>query len=119
QVDWEIPRKVFHSLIGFITLGLYLTPSISPRPVTLVLWSALAMTAPTDFVRLRYPTVERVYERALGFLVRESERMRVLHYCTSYPLVPARHQRHLWYILGVNFALTLYPIDVATVAVLM
>ncbi|KAJ6545857.1 hypothetical protein DFH09DRAFT_1508747 [Mycena vulgaris] len=90
---------------GFITLGLYLTPSMSPRTVVLVLWSALAVIAPTDFVRLRNPAVERVYERALGFLMRESE----------------RHGTNgtLWYILGVNFALTFYPIDVATVAILM
>ncbi|KAJ6545844.1 hypothetical protein DFH09DRAFT_927596, partial [Mycena vulgaris] len=105
KIDWEIPRKVFHSSIGFITLGLYLTPSMSPRTVALVLWSALAVIAPTDFVLLRNPAVERVYERALGFLMRESE----------------RHGTNgtLWYILGVNFALTFYPIDVATVAILM
>ncbi|KAJ7793398.1 hypothetical protein B0H13DRAFT_2171990, partial [Mycena leptocephala] len=81
---------------GFITLGLYLTPSMSARAVTLVLLSALAVIAPTDVVRLRVPAVERVYERLLGFLMRESER----------------------YILGVNFALTFYPIDVAIVAIL-
>ncbi|KAJ6545867.1 hypothetical protein DFH09DRAFT_1367557 [Mycena vulgaris] len=91
--------------VGFITLGLYLTPSMSPRTVVLVLWSALAVIAPTDIVRLRNPAVERVYERALGFLMRESE----------------RHGTNgtLWYILGVNFALTFYPIDVATVAILI
>lgn len=61
---------------GFITLGLYLTPSIAPRTVTVVLWSALAVIAPTDVVRLRVPAVERVYERLLGFLMRESERVR-------------------------------------------
>ncbi|KAJ7429564.1 hypothetical protein B0H11DRAFT_2166943 [Mycena galericulata] len=122
KIDWEIPRKVFHSSIGsfflllffeeylrgnlgFITLGLYLTPSMSPRAVTVVLWSALAVIAPTDFIRLRYPAVESVYEKALGFLMRESE----------------RHGTNgtLWYILGVNFALTFYPIDVATVAILI
>ncbi|KAJ7666769.1 hypothetical protein DFH06DRAFT_1322742 [Mycena polygramma] len=105
KIDWEIPRKVFHSSIGFITLGLYLTPSMSPRTVTLVLWSALAVIAPTDVVRLRVPAVERVYERCLGFLMRESERTGT--------------NGTLWYMLGVNFALTFYPIDVATVAILM
>ncbi|KAJ7834949.1 hypothetical protein B0H13DRAFT_2426294 [Mycena leptocephala] len=105
KIDWEIPRKVFHSSIGFITLGLYLTPSMSARAVTLVLWSALAVIAPTDVVRLRVPAVERVYERLLGFLMRESERTGT--------------NGTLWYILGVNFALTFYPIDVATVAILM
>ncbi|KAJ7457403.1 hypothetical protein FB451DRAFT_1564240 [Mycena latifolia] len=105
KIDWEIPRKVFHSSIGFITLGLYLTPSMSPRTVALTLWAALAVIGPSEFVRLRAPAVERVYERALGFLMRESE----------------RHGTNgtLWYILGVNFALTFYPIDVATVAILM
>ncbi|KAJ6545910.1 hypothetical protein DFH09DRAFT_813979, partial [Mycena vulgaris] len=100
---WEIPRKVFHSSIGFITLGLYLTPSMSPRTVALV--SALAVIAPTDFVRLRSPAVERVYERALGFLMRESE----------------RHGTNgtVSYIFGVYFALTFYPIDVATVTIFM
>jgi diacylglycerol kinase (CTP) len=44
--------------------------------VTVVLWSALAVIAPTDVVRLRVPAVERVYERLLGFLMRESERVR-------------------------------------------
>ncbi|KAF7333432.1 hypothetical protein MVEN_02359100 [Mycena venus] len=105
KIDWEIPRKVFHSSIGFITLGLYLTPSMSPRVVTVVLWSALTVIAPTDVVRLRVPAVERVYERLLGFLMRESERTGT--------------NGTLWYILGVNFALTFYPIDVATVAILI
>ncbi|KAJ7279359.1 hypothetical protein C8J57DRAFT_1464796 [Mycena rebaudengoi] len=84
KVDWEIPRKVFHSSIGFITRF------------------TLAVIAPTDFVRLRYPAVERVYERVLGFLMRERST-----------------NGTLWYILGVNFALTFYPIDVAAVAVLI
>ncbi|KAK7028495.1 hypothetical protein R3P38DRAFT_3190096 [Favolaschia claudopus] len=105
KIDWEIPRKVFHSSIGFLTLGLYLTPSMSPRVVTIVLWALLAIIAPTDFVRLRVPAVERVYERWLGFLMRESEKTGT--------------NGTLWYILGVNFALTFYPIDVATVAILI
>ncbi|KAJ7328745.1 hypothetical protein DFH08DRAFT_815518 [Mycena albidolilacea] len=105
KIDWEIPRKVFHSSIGFITLGLYLTPNIAPRTVTVVLWSTLAVIAPTDVVRLRVPAVERVYERLLGFLMRESERTGT--------------NGTLWYILGCNFALTFYPIDVATVSILI
>ncbi|KAJ6517123.1 hypothetical protein DFH09DRAFT_1430889, partial [Mycena vulgaris] len=107
KIDWEIPSKMFHSSIGEsrLPLRLSLTPSLSPWTVALVLWSALAVIAPTDFVCLRGPAVERVYERALGFLMRQSE----------------RHGTNgtLWSILGVNFALTFYPIDVATVAILM
>ncbi|KAF7333430.1 hypothetical protein MVEN_02358800 [Mycena venus] len=103
KIDWEIPRKVFHSsigrwhslyynsilhaneCIGFITLGLYLTPSMSPRG---------------DGGLVVCTCLERVYERLLGFLMRESERTGT--------------NSTLWYILGVNFALTFYPIDVAT-----
>ncbi|KAJ7279378.1 hypothetical protein C8J57DRAFT_1712458 [Mycena rebaudengoi] len=89
KVDWEIPRKVFHSSIGTVHHALCLTPSISPRAVTLVLWSALAVIAPA------LPVVERIYECVLGFLVRESE----------------RHGTNgtLWYIPSVNVALTCYP----------
>ncbi|KAJ7060546.1 hypothetical protein C8F01DRAFT_1143067 [Mycena amicta] len=105
KIDWEIPRKVFHSSIGFLTAGLYLTPSISPRDVAIGLWGALAVIGPIDIVRLRNADVERLYERVVGFLMRESER-----YSTN---------GTIWYILGVNFALTFYPIDVATVAILI
>lgn len=59
-----------------MTLGLYLTPSISPRSVTTVLWGTLAVIGTADVIRLRNPAVERVYERLLGFLMRESERVR-------------------------------------------
>ncbi|KAF7305363.1 hypothetical protein HMN09_00788400 [Mycena chlorophos] len=105
KIDWEIPRKVFHSSIGFLTTGLYLTPSISPRDVAVGLWAALAFIGPTDVVRLRNADVERLYERLLGFLMRESEKTGT--------------NGTIWYILGVNFALTFYPIDVATVSILM
>nr|GAT47713.1 predicted protein [Mycena chlorophos] len=105
KIDWEIPRKVFHSSIGFLTTGLYLTPSISPRDVAVGLWAALAFIGPTDVVRLRNADVERLYERLLGFLMRESEKTGT--------------NGTIWYILGVNFALTFYPIDVATVSILI
>ncbi|KAF7329226.1 hypothetical protein MKEN_00183300 [Mycena kentingensis (nom. inval.)] len=105
KIDWEIPRKLFHSSIGFLTMGLYLNPGISPRDVAIGLWAALAVIAPTDIVRLRNPSVERLYERLLGFLMRESEKTGT--------------NGTIWYILGVNFALTFYPIDVATVSILI
>ncbi|KAJ6454256.1 hypothetical protein C8R47DRAFT_1228756 [Mycena vitilis] len=103
KIDWEIPRKVLHSSIGFITLGPYLKLSISPCMVTLVLWSALAVIAPTDAMRLRVPAIERVYERCLSFLVCESEHPHEWH------MVHARRQ----------LSLTFYFIAVATVAILM
>ncbi|KAG5644854.1 hypothetical protein DXG03_007584 [Asterophora parasitica] len=104
KIDWEIPRKLLHSSIGFFTLYLYLSNG-SVHRVVVVLWSALAVIVPADILRLRWPAFARVYERLLGFLMRESERKST--------------NGVIWYILGVNFALTFYPQDVATVAILI
>jgi len=104
KIDWEIPRKLLHSSIGFITLYGYITNSDVPR-VMIFLWSALAIIIPADLLRFRSRQFERTYERALGFLMRESEKNSV--------------NGVVWYILGVNFVLTFYPIDIATVAILI
>ncbi|KAF4608053.1 hypothetical protein EYR40_000395 [Pleurotus pulmonarius] len=104
KIDWEIPRKVLHSSIGFLTLYLW-TSQGSPKAVVVVLWTAFAVILPADFIRLRWPAFERTYERLLGFLMRECEKDSV--------------NGVVWYILGVNFALTAYPLDVATVAILI
>ncbi|KAF8635687.1 hypothetical protein AX15_000312 [Amanita polypyramis BW_CC] len=104
KVDWEIPRKLLHSSIGFVTLYLYMSKG-SVRDTVLVLGSALAIIVPADIIRLRYPAFERLYERLLGFLMRESEKK------TSNGVI--------WYILGVVFVLSFYPTDVATVAILI
>ncbi|KAJ8455332.1 hypothetical protein ONZ45_g18975 [Pleurotus djamor] len=104
KIDWEIPRKLLHSSIGFLTLYLW-TSQGSPKAVVVVLWTAFAIILPADFIRLRWPAFERTYERCLGFLMRESEKKSI--------------NGVVWYILGVNFALTAYPLDVATVAILI
>lgn len=97
-IDWEIPRKTFHSSIGtcpfsrlesmlisgyclgFLTLGLYVNQG-SPGPVIKTLLPALVIIVPADFLRLKWPgpgsAFARLYERLLGFLMRESEK--VLH----------------------------------------
>ncbi|KAG6915025.1 hypothetical protein DXG01_013883 [Tephrocybe rancida] len=104
KIDWEIPRKLLHSSIGFGTLYLYMSNG-DVKTVVLVLWTALAVIVPADVLRLRSPAFERIYERFLGFLMRESEKK--------------SSNGVIWYILGVNFALTFYPLDVATVAILI
>ncbi|KAF9269535.1 hypothetical protein L218DRAFT_915725 [Marasmius fiardii PR-910] len=104
KVDWEIPRKALHSSIGFFTIYLYVSQG-NPRTVIYVLWTALSVIAPADFIRLRFPRFERLYEKCVGFLMRESEKKST--------------NGVIWYILGVNFALTFYPLDVATVAILI
>ncbi|KAG6829756.1 hypothetical protein H0H92_003632 [Tricholoma furcatifolium] len=124
KIDWEIPRKVLHSSIGFGTLYLYLGTG-DVRTVTLALWTALALIVPADLLRLRYPPFERLFERCLGFLMRESEKVfeQPIKRRNSILILTATRQKStngvIWYILGVNFALTFYPLDVATVAILI
>jgi diacylglycerol kinase (CTP) len=102
-IDWEIPRKTLHSSIGFLSLWLWRDGS--PHRVVFALSSALAVVAPTDVVRLRWPRFARVYERLLGFLMRESEK-------TSSNGV-------IWYLLGAIIVLHFLPLDIATVSILI
>jgi len=103
-VDWEIPRKALHSSIGFFTLYLYATQG-SPQRVVIALTGSLCIIVPTDIIRLNSPTFARIYERYLGFLMRDSEK--------------TKSNGVIWYLIGVIWALTLYPIDIAILAVLL
>ncbi|TFK21015.1 hypothetical protein FA15DRAFT_646236 [Coprinopsis marcescibilis] len=103
-VDYEIPRKLLHGSIGFLALYLYLTEG-DPKKVVVTLWSALAIIYPADMLRLRSRRFARLYESLLGFLMRENEKESV--------------NGVVWYILGANTVLSLFPIDVATVAILI
>ncbi len=95
-----------------------------------VLWSSLCIIVPADVLRLRWPAFEKLYERVLGFLMRDSEKVRVICPLLSPPSLAfhspvfswfVQHSTNgvIWYILGVNFALQFYPQDVATIAILM
>ncbi|KAI0323648.1 hypothetical protein GY45DRAFT_1264261 [Cubamyces sp. BRFM 1775] len=103
-VDWEIPRKTLHSSIGFLTLYLYASNG-NPRTVVYVLSAALAFIVPCDILRFRSARFEKLFERCVGFLMRESEKK------TTNGVI--------WYIIGVIFVLSVYPLDIATVAILI
>ena len=60
---------------GFVTLYLYASHG-SPERVVIMLSSAMLVIIPADILRLNYPPFERTYERVLGFLMRESEKVR-------------------------------------------
>lgn len=81
------------------------TSNGTPQPVVLALAGALLVIVPADMLRLNSPAFARVYERFLGFLMRESEKK------TTNGVI--------WYIVGVLFVLTLYPLDIATISILM
>ena len=92
----EIPRKLLHSSIGlfssspswlrymsnwtffeqgFFTLYLYISEG-DARTIILVLWMALAVIVPADILRFKSRKFARLYEFLLGFLMRESEKVR-------------------------------------------
>jgi hypothetical protein len=60
---------------GFVTLYLYASHGSAER-VVVMLSSAMVIIVPADILRLNYPPFERSYERFLGFLMRESEKVR-------------------------------------------
>jgi hypothetical protein len=60
---------------GFITIYLYVS-NRSPKTIVLALCTALAIVVPADILRFRFPAFARTYERYLGFLMRDSEKVR-------------------------------------------
>ncbi|KAF9522334.1 hypothetical protein CPB83DRAFT_116592 [Crepidotus variabilis] len=123
KTDFEIPRKVLHSSIGFLTLYLYASES-DVSVVVRALWLALCVIVPADLLRFKSKWFARTYERYLGFLMRESEKVCRLSLSVrilSNIITPSQNSVNgvIWYIIGVNFALAFYPQDVATVAILI
>jgi len=58
-----------------VTLYLYASHG-SPERVVVLLSSAMLVIVPADILRLNYLPFERTYEKVLGFLMRESEKVR-------------------------------------------
>ncbi|KAG2131020.1 hypothetical protein DEU56DRAFT_814474 [Suillus clintonianus] len=104
EIDWEIPRKVLHSSIGFFTIYLY-TSQGNPQKVVIALSSALAILVPIDILRLKYPLFERAFEKCVGIFMRDSEKK--------------SSNGVIWYILGANTALIALPLDIAVVSILI
>jgi diacylglycerol kinase (CTP) len=100
----EIPRKVLHVSIGFVTLVFY-RRGIQTFEITPWLLSALIPIAATDFLRHRYERVNQLYIRSLGALMRESE-------VKGYNGV-------IWYLLGAYIVLRAFPKDIGVMGVLL
>lgn len=102
--SWEIPRKVFHSSIGFAVLYLY----VSETDLMIIVRSLsyfLGVVVTADVLRLNIPSFEWLYEKVLGFLMRESEKQKV--------------NGVVWYLVGVLFCLSLLPEDIACVSIMI
>lgn len=63
------------SLLGFFTWYLYATNG-NARTVVYVLSLALLVVVPADIIRLNSNRFEWLFERVMGFLMRESEKVR-------------------------------------------
>lgn len=102
--SWEIPRKIFHSSIGFIVLHLYLSGTDLDVIVrNLSYFLGIVVTA--DVIRLNNADFEWLYEKVLGFLMRESEKDKV--------------NGVVWYLVGVITSLHFFPEDIACVSIMI
>ncbi len=100
----ELPRKALHVSIGFMTLSFY-THGLQTSAITPWLLSALIPIAATDYLRHRFQSVNRVYVKCLGALMRETE-------VDGWNGV-------IWYLLGAYIALRFFPKDVGVMSVLL
>ncbi|KXJ96521.1 hypothetical protein Micbo1qcDRAFT_155075 [Microdochium bolleyi] len=100
----EVPRKILHVSIGFLVYWLYVSGT-QTSAVTPWLMGCLIPIATTDFLRHRYASLNRLYVRFLGALMRESE-------YDGYNGV-------IFYLLGAWTVLYFFPKDVGTVAVML
>lgn len=100
----EIPRKLLHVSIGFLTLTLY-GRGVQTYQITPWLFSALVPIALIDVVRHRSETVNKLYIRTVGALMRETE-------VSGYNGV-------IWYLLGAYTVLRFLPKDVGVMSVLL
>ncbi|GAA5984079.1 hypothetical protein JCM10908_006040 [Rhodotorula pacifica] len=100
----EIPRKLLHSSIAGLVLWLWLS---HPNLVTLIraLGATTLVIATADILRFQFPWFERLYENALGYFMRESERHAV--------------NGTIYYLVGVVWCLSFYPRDIAVLSIIM
>lgn len=100
----EIPRKILHVSIGFLTTYLYCTGTQTSQ-IHPVLFALLIPIAFTDLLRHRYHQVNRFYIRCLGALMRESE-------VDGWNGV-------IFYLLGAWIVLRFFPKDIGVMGVLL
>lgn len=68
----EVPRKILHVSIGFVTLYLYCT-DVQASQIHPVLLGLLVPIFIVDLIRFRWPAFNSFYIRIMGVLMRESE----------------------------------------------
>ena len=97
----EVPRKVFHSSIGFITLYLY-TQCVYYKNVIKPLVIAFVIIFALYVLRLHWRFFNVLYCHVVGPLMRKKE----VH----------TYNGVLWYLLGLIFSFTFFSKDVAVIS---
>lgn len=100
----EVPRKVLHSSIGFLTLYLY-TQNIDYKKVKWPLIVGFIILLILDLIRLRWNFFNKLYCRTVGALMRRKE----IH----------TYNGVLWYLLGLIFPFSLFTKDVALISLFL
>jgi diacylglycerol kinase (CTP) len=100
----EVPRKLLHVSIGFLTLWFYVS-GVQSSAITPWLMGALIPIATTDHLRHTYPSLNRLYVRLMGAFMRETE-------YDGWNGV-------IWYLLGAWIVLGFFPKDVGVMGVLL
>lgn len=77
-VKWEIPRKIFHTIPGFIVLWLYWSGADLDKIVQVLFYMFLFIST-ADLLRLNSAGFERIYESVLGVLMRNGEKVSTCH----------------------------------------
>ncbi|RLV93643.1 CTP-dependent diacylglycerol kinase 1 [Spathaspora sp. JA1] len=103
-VKHEIPRKLFHSSIGVITLYLY-TIGIDVSQLFLPLSTIFCAVLANDLIRLHNPELNKIICQKMWFIIRESE-------MEAYNGV-------LYYLAGVLIVFYFFPKDIGVVSVLL
>ncbi|ODV93088.1 hypothetical protein PACTADRAFT_47391 [Pachysolen tannophilus NRRL Y-2460] len=102
---YEVPRKIFHSSIGFITLFLYRSGyelnQITPKMVT-----AFVVILLLDVIRFQSPIFNQLYVKAVGWMMRERE-------------VKNSYNGVLYYLLGIIITFSWCSRDIAVLSVLL
>lgn len=101
----EIPRKVLHVSIGFVTLWLY-HMGVQISAVHPILLNLLIPIATVDILRFRWAALNRTYIRYLGAFMRESE-------------AHDRYNGVIMYLAGLWFTMRFCRKDVAVMSVLL
>ncbi len=100
----EVPRKLLHVSIGFLSLWFYVS-GVQTTAITPWLMAALIPIAATDYLRHTYSPVNRFYVKVLGMFMRESE-------FDGWNGV-------IWYLLGAWIVLGFFAKDVGLMGILL